>query len=105
MANLTSAKYLSDEYWDIDSHPLLADLPLIKGSPVLPCAIVLAYFLFVRYLGPWLMRDRELQPAGHPIHPQRHPGGGQLVYVLFDTQDIGLRDNYMAMQGPRRCAR
>lgn len=61
-----SLKYVYLDYWEDAADPRTAHLPLIGGSPNRVVAIVLAYLLFVKLIGPYLMRHRppfELRAA------------------------------------------
>jgi len=51
--------YYITDFWDENADPRTKDLPLLKGGPIPVLTIMASYLLFVKIIGPRIMRDRN----------------------------------------------
>ncbi|UXI22533.1 ATP-binding cassette sub-family G member 1 [Sarcoptes scabiei] len=52
-------RYCSHDYWIEAADPRTKHLPLIESGPERVLTILSMYLIFVKIVGPWLMRDRK----------------------------------------------
>jgi elongation of very long chain fatty acids protein 7 len=55
----TSLSYILRDYWDEEGDPRTRDFALMQNGPWTMLSIMCAYLIFVKKLGPELMKNRE----------------------------------------------